>query len=302
MFKIHSLKYDKEGSVCTDKDSVTWVMFEHDNGKVYISTEDKKPKSEYIALMEDYLEMFDNNTFKDPLSDMDTGNKTVLYRWSIRTSCFENVSPRLVGTLKGHPQFEDGGHFATSLPADYHVDHRSEELIVSDMNTVIHCPLRYADYRLIESKGTADFIEDYEKYSAKYDKAPTFFKPDKDGSLVLLFSDFNENYFNSMYCVLLGESKPVKYYSYTHLGTIADSFLVQDEDGYSCLVNGLDIRFFPGKWPIRFYRENTKGMPWYIYNIGYSVLVFKTSCGLIRVAPNMCKRVCEENVEKGEEN
>ena len=82
-----------------------------------------------------------------------------------------------------------------------------------------------------------------------------------------------------------------EYTGWPHVGNYQDSYLIE-ANGYR-----IDLRYFPHFQNIEFYRENTDGCPWFIENIGDTVLYAKTSAGTIKLEPGDRKEVSKENTE-----
>ena len=112
------------------------------------------------------------------------------------------------------------------------------------------------------------------------------------GKVLLVLSNFDEYYFNSLYYQPEEGAEPLDYTGSPHIGTYRDSYLISTVD-YK-----INLRYFPHFQNIKFYCEETNDMPWFIENIGDITLYAKTSCGLLRLEPGDRKEVKKENAEE----
>ncbi len=170
------------------------------------------------------------------------------------------------------------------------VDKDEEELVIHTENSIYHCPLAYCRFR--EQDKYPDMIPDYEEIKEKY-KGKQEYPSIEKGKVLLVLSNFCDYYFHSFYYVPADseDEEPRHYTGWAHVGTFQDSYLISTEDG------SIDLSYFPHFQNIEFYSEITCGCPWYIENIGDSVLYASISCGKIRLDPGKRKEVSKANAE-----
>lgn len=193
------------------------------------------------------------------------------------------------GRVTGHNRLMDSVHIHTSMVKEIIINKDTEEAEIHTMNTVYYCPLSYCEFQ--KQDECKELIPDYENIKKKYENAIEY-PVIEAGKVLLVISNFDEYYFNSLYYIPEGEKDRIKYSSCAHIGMFQDSFLIRDE-GW----NEIDIRYFPHFQNIEFYGEHTKEHPLFIENIGDIVLFAKTSCGVIKLEPGERKEVAKENAE-----
>lgn len=221
-----------------------------------------------------------------------TERKTMLYNWYMEEINHNGEEYAIMhGVVTGHTRLMDSIFINTTKIKSYTINYADSELIVETQNTTYHCPLAYclfAKQDLVKNQ-----IPDYEKIKQEYlnkinEELPTI----EDGNVLLVLSNHNEYYFNSLYYKPKGADEKVSYSSFAHIGMFQDSFLIRSHE-----IN-IDLRYFPHYMNIDFYQQCTDNLPFYIENIGDIVLYCNTFSGLIKLNPGERKKVSEENAEK----
>lgn len=224
------------------------------------------------------------------LSDNDSARRVMLHYWYVDEISHGGEKYKLAhGIVSGHRRLADATFIHTSMIKKIYIDEKYAEAVIETKNTVYFCPLAYC--RFDKQDIMPEFIPDYETIKAKYDgkiEYPTI----EEDKVLLVFSNFDEYYFNSLYCRPKGAESALPYEGYAHVGMFQDSYLI------SCYEANIDLRYFPHYQNVEFYSENTGGKPWFIENIGDIILFAKTSKGLIKLEPGERKEVAIENAEE----
>lgn len=229
--------------------------------------------------------------FKDDLNQ-DSKRKTMLYYWYMEdVNCAGIDFTIMHGIVSGHHRLMDSTFINTSLINSYTVNYDDSELVVQTENTVYHCPLAYCNFD--QQDLVKNQIPDYEKIKRKYKGRAEKEQPTADeGEVLLVISNHDGYYFNSLYYKPKGAYTKVKYFAGPHIGTFQDSFLIRSGEG------DIDLRYFPHSQNIEFYTQDTDNMPFYIENIGDITLYCRTFSGVIKLDPGERKKVTKENAEK----
>lgn len=218
--------------------------------------------------------------------------KTMLHYWHVRSREYGNgVYLSATGIVSGHERLRDTMQIHTSEIKRIVIDDATEEAVIHTRNTVYYCPLRYLDFEHQEEY--AELLPEYERLKKAY-QGKREYPAIEAGKVLLVLSNFDSYYFNSLYYKETEEEAPAEFMASPHIGTFQDSFLVSAEKG------NIDLRYFPHYGNIEFYAECTNGKPWFLENIGSDVLYAKTSCGIIRLEPGERKEVKAENAETEE--
>lgn len=190
------------------------------------------------------------------------------------------------GIVTGHAKIEDAIFIHTSEVKKIMVDDEACEVILQTRNTEYHCPLEYCDWE--EQDKTPALVPKYEYIKECY-KGKSCEKTIEDGKLLLVISNFNKYYFNSIYYKSMDSDEKAEFIVTPHIGYSKDSFLI--------FGNGFDIRYFPQKQNIEFYAESVKDTPFFVENIGDIILYVKSSKGVIKLEPGERKEITKENAE-----
>ena len=284
--EVYSEKYDIHG-VVRDYGVVTKLSFLYDGKNIEMAIDRNPLKGEkYEDVGRDVIE-----SYVSKLAAPQTGRKLQLHYWYIREHEIDGVVKRIAhGIVTGHKKLPDSIDIHTSPVKSVFVDKDEEELVINTENSIYHCPLAYCRFR--EQDKYPDMIPDYEEIKEKY-KGKLDYPSVEKGKVLLVLSNFCDYYFHSLYYVPADseDEEPRHYTGWAHVGTFQDSYLISTEEG------SIDLRYFPHYQNIEFYSEVTCGCPWYIENIGDSVLYASTSCGKIRLDPGERKEVSKANAE-----
>lgn len=214
----------------------------------------------------------------------------MLHYWYITEETYENGNFVVAhGIVTGHNRLEDSIFINTSEVREIIIDKENEEAIVKTRNSTYNCPLEYCEWEI--QKNDKNLIPEFDLLKKKYQdriKQPTI----EEDKVLLVLSNFNEYYFNSLFYQPKGRKKKVKFYGKPHIGMIQDSFIIGSE------IETIDIRYFPHFQNIEFYSEQTDGKPLYVENIGDVTLFVNSSKGLIKLEPGDRKEISKENAEK----
>ncbi len=219
--------------------------------------------------------------------------KVMLHYWSFTRARSTDGQPAffLSGNISGHSKIPDTRFVSTSKVSDIDLDIDNEELIAKTKNTVYHCPLSYADWEALESKGTSELLPNYDQVKKRF-----FGKIDKHtieaGNVLLVVSDFDRYFYHSIYCKP-SEDTEIFFRATSNIGMIQDSFLICG----SASQKTVDLRYFPHPGNIEFYTLNTDGMPLWVENIGRTSLYIQAEVGIIKLEPGSRKQVCKEESE-----
>lgn len=283
-YEIHSEKYHVDG-VILDYGMVIKLQFEYDGRQVEMGLsrplQTEKLLSRGIGCMEFYIEHLSQEAKERP---------TKLYNWYVDpTEKEESIFLRAHGNATGHSHFTDSARIHTSGILYLTVEEESGEVLIQTHNTTYHCPLSFC--RFYKQDAWPDLIPNYEALKEKYQNtkpAPTI----EPGKVLLVLSNFSDYYFYNLYYQPNGAEPPLNSIGMAHVGNYQDSYLIETEN------HEVDLRYFPHFQSIEFYSEITDEKPFFIENIGDTVLFADTSQGVIKLGPGERKEVCKENAEE----
>ena len=280
--EVYSNKYDIKGRII-DAGFVVKLIFEYAGRTVTMGLDRSvSHKGTYQEEGEQLIDSYIDNLY----SEQD--NEIKVYNWY-----FEDLHTflRLRGVVTGHSEFNDGTAIYLFVKS-YEVDFNRDEVRVYLEDVVYHCPLMYMNFRKQNKRDPEHSIfPEFEEIEKRYKgKKPVY--DIEPGKVLLVLSNHDEYYFNTLYCKPDEESEEKDYTAFPHTGNYQDSYLIMSYD------NSIDIRFFPHFQYIEFYMQDTGGWPLYIENSGSTILYCMTEEGLIRLEPHARKLVCTENVEK----
>ena len=218
--------------------------------------------------------------------------KIKLHHWHIEREiegCVEFSYGR--GVVSGHPRIPDTHSITTSNIMAVFVNWEEEELVLKTVNTTYNCPLSSCSWDRQDQYPEA--VPEYEKIREMYYGKKEFPKI-APGNVLLALSNYDDYYFHSLCFIPPGESEPLDYCGYPHIGMIQDSYLISVED------TEIDLRYFPHLQNIVFYSTDTEGYPLFVENIGDIVLFVVSEHGVIKLAPGERKEVIPDNVEADE--
>lgn len=195
------------------------------------------------------------------------------------------------GVVSGHKRLMDSVYIHTSEIKDIVIDKKAGEAIITTRNSEYHCALEYCDWA--EQDKRPDILPEYEWIKNNYKDKITY-PSIEEGKVLLVLSNFDDYYFNSIYYKPEGADEKITFSSYPNIGMFQDSFLIYGTD------TPIDIRYFPHYQNIEFYSEHTANLPFFVENIGDNTLYVKSSQGLIRLEPGERKEISKENAEKEE--
>ncbi len=196
------------------------------------------------------------------------------------------------GIVSGHPNLTDSTSIHTSLVRDIDVDLEAGVVRIITKNSVYNCPLDSCRWRRMAEYSY--LLPDFDGLKKKYQYSAS--QPIIEaGKMLLVLSNFDEYYFNSLYYVPAGKTERIGYCGSPHIGTYQDSYLIQSD--FEC-TEQFDIRYFPHFRNIEFYSLDTDGVPLYIENIGDVPLYVKGEGFTMLINPNERKEFCKENAEE----
>lgn len=285
--KVYSDKYDISG-VIKNYGMAVILFFSYVGRKHEIGIERNLFNGETYeelgrSIIESYIENF---------AKYDTGRKQELHYWYIEECTINNKIIRIGnGIVTGHAKIPDSCQSYTSAIEDISVDENEGILLMRTRNSTYTCLLENCDFH--KQDQFPELIPGYEEIKKKYKnkiKYPTI----GPGNVLLVFSDYCEYYFHSIFYIPKGSKKrkPLEYQAYAHVGTFQDSFLICVED------TEIDIRYWPHSRNIEFYHFTTEGNPVYLENIGGCVLYARFKNGMIKLEPGERKEVKKENYEE----
>ena len=281
---VYSEKYDVHG-VIRDYGMVTKLFFTYKDREIVMGIRRN------VLYDKAYEELGKNiiESYVDKLATPEKGRKLQLHYWYIdeEDGAIYSVGH---GIVTGHKRLADSTDIHTSDVQSFYVDEEAEELVLNTMNSVYHCPLEYCLFR--KQDKFPNIIPNYEAIKAKYDGSRKY--PEiEQGKVLLVLSNFSDYYFHSLYYVPKDsvDGKRLDFSGYPHIGTYQDSFLINTED------YRIDLRYFPHYQNVEFYSADTDGCPWFIENIGDSVLYARTNAGMIKLNPGDRKEVKKDNAE-----
>lgn len=286
-YDIESKKYGING-VIYDYGVLIKLNFKYEGKEIEIALSRPFPFEDNALqkLGEDTIESYIENLS----SENNNERKLMLHYWYIENEIYVNVNFIIAhGIVTGHNRLADSIYIDTSEVREIIIDKENEEAIVKTRNSTYYCPLVYCEWEKQEKDKS--LIPEFDLLKAKYQnkiKQPTI----EEDKVLLVLSNFNEYYFNSLFYKPKGRKKEEKYYAKPHIGMIQDSYII------GCENESIDIRYFPHFQNIEFYSEQTDGKPLYVENIGDVTLFVKSSKGLIKLQPGDRKEISKENAEK----
>ncbi len=216
--------------------------------------------------------------------------KTQLHYWHVQmVNTRKGTLIRANGIVSGHAILRETNEINTSIIRQIEIDTESDEAIIRTLNTVYYCPLAYMDYE--KQDCWPQLIPKYDWVKSKY-KGKRIEPSIDPGKILLVLSNHDKYYFHSLFYKGQEKLPPIEYKAYPHIGTFHDSFLI--------FAEGMHFRYFPHYRNIEFYVEVTDGKPWFLENIGDSLLYARTLLGTIKLEPGERKEVKRENAEKKE--
>lgn len=229
-------------------------------------------------------------SYMDHLSvDEQLDRKLQLHNWYVDESRIDGVARRCAhGIVSGHKRLPDSIFIHTSTVMDIVIDQEAEEAVITTQNSKYHCPLSSCLWH--KQDRTPEILPEYEWVKENYEERGDT-PPIEDDKVLLVLSNYDEYYFNSLYYKPAGAQEKQQFVAYPHTGLVQDSFLINNED------ESVDIRYFPHFQNIEFYVADTDGKPFFIENIGDVSLYVKAWCGLLRLEPGERKEVSKANVE-----
>lgn len=289
-YEVYSEKYYVHGEIL-DYSFVIKLRFIYEDYKIEMAVERPFPDNSEVAFKKLGEETI--NTYIEKLlnGEIKTQRKMLHYWYIDRRQHTESGEDYLQahGRVTGHKSLTDSIFIHTSVVKEVIINKDTEEAEIHTMNSIYYCPLSYCNFKRQDE--CSDIIPNYEEIKEAY-KDSIKFPFIESGKVLLVLSNFDEYYFNSICFIPEGEKNPVEYQSYPHIGTFQDSFLVHSLD-----YKQFDIRWFPHYQNIEFYAERTNGHPLFVENIGDIVLYVKAECGVIKLEPGDRKEVSKENVE-----
>ncbi|MBE5858514.1 MAG: hypothetical protein E7301_00085 [Butyrivibrio sp.] len=285
---VCSEKYDIHG-VIKDYGFVTKLFFTHNGKEIEMGIHRNPMKgATFEELGRDIIESYISN-----LASNSDGRKLQLHYWYIGEHKYEDGNEYRIahGIVTGHKKLADAIDMHSSEVKAIHVDEDEGEMVVTTRNSVYHCPLSYCRFK--KQDEYPDIIPDYEKLKEKY-QGTIEYPSIEPGKVLLVLANFSDYYFHSLFYVPKDSEsgERMEYTGWPHVGTFQDSYLISTED------HSVDLRYFPHFQNIEFYSEDTDGCPFFIENIGDTVIYARTHAGNIRLAPGDRKEVIEENAEK----
>lgn len=224
---------------------------------------------------------------------LNSPNDVVLHYWYIKDDWGEKLAH---GIVTGHPRLPDSHRIHTTPIIGMELDEEREELLITTLNTLYHCPL--SSCRFKKQDAFPDMLPDYEKLKEKYYREEQ--EPEiEQGKVLLVLSNFDEYYFHSL-CVKDENGEKINYTGFPHVGMFQDSYLIETDD------YRIDLRYFPHFGNIEFYECETDGMPLYAENIGSSVIYIsispmtfgKSGSLTFSLKPGERKELTEKNAEQ----
>lgn len=282
-YNVYSEKYDIHG-VVKDYGVAIKLIFTFEGKEVEMGLS-RGIDTDYKKLGKDLIE-----SYIEKLASPNGERKLQLHYWYISPHEIHGTTYVIGhGIVTGHKKLEDSISIHTSAVEAVFIDIVNEEAVLTTRNSIYHCPLAYL--RFDKQDEQPELLPDYERLKEKY-KDTILYPSIEPGNVLLVLADFCKYYFHSLYYVPTDakEIKPVKFSGYAHIGTFQDSYLIQAE-------NGIDLRYFPHYQNIEFYSGETNGCPFYIENIGSSVIYAHTWVGTIKLEPGDRKEVNKENAE-----
>ena len=289
-YDVYSEKYNVHGEIM-DFSFVIELRFQYQDKEIEMALGRPFPDSSEEAFKKLGEETI-NTYIEKLLSGEIKLQRTMLHYWHI-----DEAEDRMTGekcqiahgTVTGHTRLMDSVYIHTSEVKEVLINTDTKEAEIHTKNSIYYCPLSYCNFK--KQDEWAELIPDYENVKRAFEN--TIEQPKiEPGNVLLVLSNFDDYYFNSLYYIPEEEEEPVAYSAYAHIGTFQDSFLIHDET-----YEIIDIRYFPHYQNIQFYSEGTDGKPLFVENIGDVVLYIEAVCGIIKLEPGERKEVIKANVE-----
>lgn len=208
--------------------------------------------------------------------------KLQLHYWYVDEECAH-------GVVTGHERLRDTTFIHTSKVKEIVIDKENGEAVITTENSVYHCPLEYCMWKKQEQMEAClpeyDWIKENYKNKRQY---PAI----EEGKILLVLSNFNPYYFNSLYYKPVGAENNLPFRVWRKEGTFTDSCLI------GCEGTPIDIKYHSLFREIEIYSENTGSMPMYIENIGDCVLFVNTWKGSLVLLPGERKEVLKKAFEE----
>lgn len=288
-YEVVSNKYGIRG-VLNDYDAVVKLNFSYRDKDIEMAISRPYPGGDdaFHKLGQETIDSYIDNL----IVETDSMRRLMLHHWYVdQISHGDDKYTCAHGIVSGHKRLADATFIYTSAVEKIEIDTEHAEAVIKTINSVYYCPLEYCCW--IKQDETPELIPDYEQIKLQYSDKIQYPKIEED-KVLLVLSNHDRYYFNSLYYKPKGAEKELPYRGYPHVGMFQDSYLI------SCDGNPIDIAYFPHYHNIEFYAERTNGTPFFIENIGDATLYAKTSKGLLRLEPGVRKEVIEENAEKDE--
>ena len=289
VYEVYSKKHDVHGEIY-DYDFVIKLKFTYNDKEQEIGMKRPFPDSSeeaFLKLGEETIDSYVEKLLSGEIKD----RRLMLHYWYVseyHDRDKEEITRIAHGIVTGHNRLIDSTEAHTSTIREIVINEETGEAEIHTRNSRYYCPLAYCRFWKQDKYPYA--LKNYNQLKEKYEnvlKAPTI----EPGNVLLVLSNFNEYYFNSLYYIPMGQTEPVDYSGYPHIGTFQDSYLVETDE------EGVDIRYFPHFQNIEFYAQYTNGCPLFVENIGDVTLYVRAFCGTIELKPGERKEVMEENVE-----
>ena len=288
VYEVLSDKYQVKGQII-DYGFVIKLQFAYAGKQREIALNRPFPDRSKEALVKLGEEIID--TYIEKLEG-EKSRKLMLHYWYVDENTDDATGEKYMcahGIVTGHNRIADTHRIHTSEVFAIEIDRFTGEALIRTRNSLYHCPLAYCDY------GKQDefplFIPDYEIVKAKY-KDKREYPSIEAGKVLVVLSNFDRYYFNSLFYLPEGACEKAAYHSCAHIGTFQDSYLIWMEE------HPINISYFPHFQNIEFYSQETDGKPLYLENIGDVPLYAKTFSGTICLQPGERKEVKEENAEE----
>ena len=288
VYEVLSDKYQVKGLII-DYGFVIKLQFAYAGKQREIALNRPFPDRSKEALVKLGEEIID--TYIEKLEG-EKSRKLMLHYWYVDENTDDATGEKYMcahGIVTGHNRIADTHRIHTSEVFAIEIDRFTGEALIRTRNSLYHCPLAYCDY------GKQDefplFIPDYEIVKAKY-KDKREYPSIEAGKVLVVLSNFDRYYFNSLFYLPEGACEKAAYHSCAHIGTFQDSYLIWMEE------HPINISYFPHFQNIEFYSQETDGKPLYLENIGDVPLYARTFSGTICLRPGERKEVKEENAEE----
>lgn len=288
IYDVYSKKHDVRGQII-DYGVVIKLQFTYAGIEREIALKRPFPDNGQEAFLKLATDTIDS--FIEKLSGEES-RKLMLHYWYVDENTDDATGEKYMcahGIVTGHNRIADTHRIHTSEVFAIEIDRFTVEALIHTRNSLYHCPLAYCDYDKQDEFPL--FIPDYEIVKAKY-KDKREYPSIEAGKVLVVLSNFDRYYFNSLFYLPEGACEKAAYHSCAHIGTFQDSYLIWMEE------HPINISYFPHFQNIEFYSQETDGKPLYLENIGDVPLYAKTLSGTICLQPGERKEVTEENAEE----